>query len=266
MECTIGVCQMGVVDDAEENLKKAETMILEAARDGADLVVLPEMFLCPYEHEAFKREAQAEGGPVFQALSKFAAEANVYLVAGSVPEKDGEAIYNTSYIFDPHGHLIGKHRKVHLFDIDVPGKIQFFESDTLSAGDQLTVVDTVFGKIGVAICFDIRFAELFREMAVEGAHIIIVPAAFNQTTGPAHWELTFRMRAVDQQLFMVGCAPALNEESSYRSWGHSLVVNPWGQVVAGLEREEGLILTKVQLRDVADVRGRLPIMKEYLHH
>jgi len=266
MECTIGVCQMNVVDEAEENLKKAEVMILEAAQKGADLVVLPEMFLCPYEHEAFKREAQPEGGQAYQALSRFAAEANVYLVAGSVPELEGDSIYNTSYIFDPHGHLIGKHRKVHLFDIDVPGKIQFFESDTLSAGEDVTIVDTVFGKVGVAICFDIRFAEMFREMAVEGAHIIVVPAAFNQTTGPAHWELTFRMRAVDQQLFMVGCAPALNLESSYHSWGHSLVVNPWGEVVAGLEREEGVALTTVQLRDVSDVRSRLPIMKEYLHH
>lgn len=266
MECKIGVCQMKVVDSAEENLKKAEMMIADASQRGADLVVLPEMFICPYEHEAFKREAQPEGGAVFQNLERIAREYNVYLVAGSVPELDGDAIYNTSYIFDPHGHLIGKHRKIHLFDIDVPGKIRFFESDTLTSGNELTVVDTVFGKIGVAICFDIRFAELFREMAVEGAHAIVVPAAFNETTGPAHWELTFRMRAVDQQLFMVGCAPALNEEADYHSWGHSLVVNPWGEVMEGLKREEGLILQVVQLREVEDVRNRLPIMKEYLHH
>lgn len=266
MECTIGVCQMMVVDSAKENLKKAETMIGEAAQKGADLVVLPEMFICPYEHEAFRREAQPEGDGVFQTLSRIAKEYNIYLIAGSVPESEGEAIYNTSYVFDPHGHLIGKHRKIHLFDIDVPGKISFFESDTLAAGNQMTVVDTVFGKIGVAICFDIRFSELFREMAVEGAHILVVPAAFNETTGPAHWELTFRMRAVDQQLFMVGCAPALNLEADYHSWGHSLVVNPWGKVMSGLEREEGIILQTVQLREVEEIRGRLPIMKEYLHH
>ncbi len=266
MHCTIGVCQMTVVDSAEENLKKAETMIGEAAQKGADLVVLPEMFICPYEHTAFRREAQPEGGEVYQTLSRIAKEWNIYLVAGSVPELDGEAIYNTSYVFDPHGHLIGKHRKIHLFDIDVPGKIQFFESDTLTAGDQMTVVDTVFGKIGVAICFDIRFSELFREMAVAGAHVVVVPAAFNETTGPVHWELTFRMRAVDQQFFMVGCAPALNSDADYHSWGHSLVVNPWGEVLSGLKREEGIILQTVDLREVGEIRGRLPIMKEYLHH
>ena len=266
MKCTIGVCQMTVVDSAEENLKKAEAMIVEAAQRKADLVVLPEMFICPYEHTAFKREAQPEGGQVYQTLSRIAKEWNIYLVAGSVPEMDGEAIYNTSYVFDPHGHLIGKHRKIHLFDIDVPGKIQFFESDTLEAGKKMTVVDTVFGKIGVAICFDIRFSELFREMAVAGAHVVVVPAAFNETTGPVHWELTFRMRAVDQQLFMVGCAPALNRDADYHSWGHSLVVNPWGQVMSGLKREEGIILQTVDLREVGEIRGRLPIMKEYLHH
>jgi predicted amidohydrolase len=257
---------MKVVDSAEENLKKAGQMIGEAARKGADLVVLPEMFICPYEHQAFKREAQPEGGEVFRALAKRADEASVYLVAGSVPERDGDEIYNTSYVFDSHGHLIGKHRKVHLFDIDVPGKIQFFESDTLAPGDGITVVDTVFGKIGVAICFDIRFSEMFRAMAVEGAHVIVVPAAFNETTGPVHWELTYRMRAVDQQVFMVGCAPALNEESSYRSWGHSLIVNPWGEIVGGLKREEGLVIETLQLRQVGEIRGRLPIMKEYLGH
>ena len=149
-----------------------------------------------------------KGGQTWQLLRDTARECCVWLVAGSVPERDGDAIYNTCYVFDPTGTQRAKHRKVHLFDIDVTDGQRFFESDTLSPGQHYTLFDTPFGKVGVAICFDVRFAELFRILALEGAQLIVVPAAFNMTTGPAHWELLFRARALDNQCFLAGCAPA----------------------------------------------------------
>ena len=146
-------------------------------------------------------------------------ENNVYILAGSIPEKEGEKLYNTSYLFDRNGEIIAKHRKMHLFDIDVKGKIRFMESDVLSPGNEVTIAETEFGKIGIGICYDVRFPELARIMVENGALILFYPGAFNMTTGPAHWELLFRSRALDNQVYCVGVAPALNESLSYHSYG-----------------------------------------------
>ena len=154
-----------------------------------------------------------------------------------------------------------KHRKVHLFDIDVAGGQRFFESDTLSPGQQYTLVDTPFGKLGVAICFDVRFAELFRILALEGAQLIVVPAAFNMTTGPAHWELLFRARALDNQCFVAGCAPARDETAGYVSYAHSLVCDPWGRVQAQAEAEPELLICDIDLSETDAVRAQLPVLR-----
>ena len=186
---------------------------------------------------------------------------NVYFIAGTVPEIDSDGrIYNTSYSFSSRGELIGKHRKIHLFDIDVPGRITFKESEVLSPGNNVTILETPWGKIGVAICFDIRFAELFRFMALEGAHTVIVPAAFNMTTGPAHWELTFRMRAVDNQLFMAGCAPARNRDAGYISWANSIITDPWGRVLDRLETDEAILMHEIDSSYAEEIRSQLPIL------
>ena len=204
MKLKLGLCQMKVTADKAENLRHARELIDKAAAGGAELVMLPEMFNCPYENAAFPVYAEPAGGESWQMLSRAAKENGVYLVGGSVPELEDGKIYNTSFIFDREGRELARHRKVHLFDIDVPGGQRFKESDTLTAGDQITLVDTPWGKLGVAICFDIRFAEFFRVMGDAGAVLIAIPAAFNMTTGPAHWDLTFRMRAIDQ---LPGCGP-----------------------------------------------------------
>lgn len=149
-----------------------------------------------------------------------------------MPEEDGEKIYNTSFVFDRSGNQIVRHRKMHLFDIRVDGGQSFCESDTFSAGEDITVFDTEFGKMGLIICFDIRFPELTRLEAFKGAQAVFVPAAFNMTTGPAHWELSFRARALDNQVFMVGCAPARDENAFYVSYANSIVTGPWGDVLA----------------------------------
>ncbi len=263
----IGLCQMPVTADKEANLRKAEAMVREAAVQGAQLVMLPEMFQCPYENAKFPLYAEEGEGESYQRLSAMARENRVTLVGGSIPELvrgEEDRIYNTSYVFGPDGRRLGRHRKVHLFDVDVPGGIRFKESDTLSPGEGITVIDTPVGRIGVAICFDIRFAEMFRAMACAGAQIICVPAAFNMTTGPAHWELSFRMRAVDNQCFLAGCSPARDEQGSYVAYGYSIVTAPWGNLVAQADEKAQVVMAEIDLTEVSRIRAQLPIMKAFL--
>lgn len=256
----LGLCQMAVSRDKGENLRRAQAALEQAARQGAQLAMLPEMFNCPYENPCFPVYGEPAGGETWQFLSRMARELGLYLAGGSVPELEGGKVYNTCYFFSPEGEELARHRKVHLFDIDVPGGQRFKESDTLTAGDQITVVDTPLGKIGLAICFDIRFSELFRVMGARGAQIILVPAAFNMTTGPVHWDLAFRSRAVDNQLFVAGCSPARDTGASYVAYGHSLVCNPWGTVVARLDEKAGVQVAQLDLDDLARYRGQIPIL------
>ncbi len=256
----LGLCQMKVTADKAENLRTAEEAIRTAARQGAELVLLPEMFNCPYENACFPVYAEPAGGETWQFLSHIAKELGIYLAGGSVPEREGDAIYNTCYLFSPQGEELARHRKVHLFDIDVPGGQRFMESDTLTAGDQITVVDTPLGKLGIAICFDIRFSELFRVMGDKGAQLILIPAAFNMTTGPVHWSLAFRMRALDNQYFIAGCSPARDETASYVAYGHSLVSDPWGNLLTEFDEKAGVQVVTINLADLDKYRAQIPIL------
>jgi Predicted amidohydrolase len=255
--------QLKVSPDKSENLDRLQQHLDSLAKENVDLVILPEMFNCPYQTSLFPDYAEEEGGAFWQKLSSLAVQYKIYLVAGSMPEKDQEnKIYNTSYVFDRQGRQIGKHRKVHLFDIDIEGGQQFRESDTLSPGNKATVFDTEFGTMGICICYDLRFPELARLMVDQGAKMIIVPGAFNMTTGPAHWEILFRTRAVDNQVFTVGAAPARDQEAGYTSWGHTMMVGPWGNVLQQMDEREGCIIQDIDLAEVAKVRRELPLLTQ----
>ncbi len=259
----VALCQMVVSENKEKNLFTAHKMINEAADKGAKLVVLPEMFNCPYDNSVFSDFAEAyPGGTTVDYLSKIAKEREIYLVGGSIPEIDGlGSIYNTSYIFNTYGDIIASHRKVHLFDIDVKGKIVFKESDVLSSGDDITVFETEYGKMAAAICYDIRFPEIIRLMALKGAKIIIIPAAFNMTTGPAHWDLLFKARALDNQVFVLGCSPARNNQASYIAYGNSIITGPWGDVIGKLDEKEGILIKELDLESLDLIREQLPLLK-----
>lgn len=257
----VGLVQMDICEDKETNIKKAEEMIDQVAEEGAKVVILPEMFNCPYQTSLFPEYAEKEEGNTWQQLSKWAKEYDIYLVGGSIPEIDEyDKVYNTSYIFNDKGKLIGKHRKMHLFDIDVKGGQTFKESDTLTPGDRVTVFDTPYGKMGVLICYDLRFPELSRLMVQKGAEFIIVPGAFNMTTGPAHWEILFRCRAVDNQVYTLGVAPARNSKSNYISYGNSIIVDPWGKVVDRLGDKEGTLVVNLDLDRIKEVRREVPLL------
>lgn len=256
----IGLIQMKVCDNKEQNLMKASQLVSKISIEMPDIVILPEMFSCPYASCNFPFYAEDENGKSFNFLSNISKTNNIYLVAGSIPEKEGNKIYNTSYVFNRQGEKIGKHRKMHLFDIDIKNKQKFKESDTLSAGNEVTVFDTEFGKIGLCICYDFRFPELSRLMVDKGAKAIIVPASFNMTTGPAHWHIMFKSRAIDNQVFTIGCSPARDYNSSYISYGHSLIVSPFGEVLTELKEEENLITYTIDLSYVDKVREELPLL------
>ena len=288
----IALCQMKVIDNKEKNMEKAIQMIKESKKQGANLAVLPEMFNCPYENEKFIEYAEElKDSKTLNEIAKVAKEENIHVLAGSIPELEkndendsdnnsytnsnnnsnnnsknnskntNKSIYNTAVLFDNNGNILGKHRKIHLFDIDVKGKIYFKESDTLSAGNEFTIIRTDLATIGIGICYDIRFVELSRIMALDGAEILIFPGAFNLTTGPAHWELLFRSRALDNQTYAIGVAPALDRDASYNSYGHSIAVNPWGEVIGELDYEEELRIVKIDLDEIKRVRDEIPVLK-----
>lgn len=217
----LGQVQLMVGRDKAENLRRACVLIRRAAEQGAQLVMLPEMFCCPYENEMFRPNSEEQGGPAQQAA---------------------------------------RHRKIHLFDVNVEGGQYFMESDTFAPGNDITLLDTPWGRVGLCVCFDLRFEELCRVMTLRGARMILAPAAFNMTTGPAHWELLLRQRAVDNQLFTVGTAPARDESGSYVAWGHSMVCEPWGGIVHQCGTGEEVAVTELELSRIDAIRRQLPIL------
>jgi predicted amidohydrolase len=257
----IGLIQMKVQQDKMKNIEIAKHFIAKVVEEGADMAVLPEMFNCPYNTVNFPIYAEEEGGETFRLLSDLARENHIYLVAGSIPEREGDKVYNTSFVFDRKGNKIGKHRKMHLFDIDVEGGQYFKESDTLSPGKELNVFETEFCKVGLLICYDLRFPEASRILVEKGAKVIVVPAAFNMTTGPAHWEILFRSRALDNQVYTVGVAPARDENYSYISYANSIVASPWGNIIERMDEKEGYRVVELDLDYVEKVRRELPLLK-----
>jgi len=232
--------------------------------NNVNIAVLPEMFNCPYETRSFPLYAEElENSETISVISDAAKYNDMYVFAGSIPELCNGRIYNTCMIFDRKGKIIGKHRKIHLFDIDIKNGIYFRESDILSGGDQITVIDTEYCKIGVAICFDMRFSDLYREMSKAGAKIIFTPGAFNMTTGPAHWELLVRSRALDNQVFHAAVSCARNCESNYIAYGNSMLCNPWGDITARADEREQIVFGEIDLEMVDSIREQIPVVKTY---
>lgn len=269
----LALIQLASTADKAHNLSHARNKVLEATKQGAKIVVLPECFNSPYGTKYFSQYAETllpsppteKQSPTFHALSKLAKEAQVYIVGGSIPERVGEEgpnekLYNTNLTFNPAGELIATHRKVHLFDIDIPGKITFRESDVLSPGNKITLVDLPeYGKIAIAICYDIRFPELATIAARKGAFLLLYPGAFNLTTGALHWELQARARAMDNQVYVGLCSPARDMEAEYHAWGHSMVVDPNAEILEQLEEKEAIVVQELKESRIEEVRKGIPL-------
>ncbi|KAI3644872.1 hypothetical protein MP228_011036 [Amoeboaphelidium protococcarum] len=279
----VALVQMSVGDNVGVNLNKARQVVLDAAQKGCHMVVLPECFNSPYGTKYFPKYAErisdsvnlSDSGPSVNALSQMARDAKVHLIGGSIPEVEPTSgkFYNTCTVYNTSGELIAKHRKLHLFDIDIPGKIRFKESDILAPGNKLTQVELQLPsgneekkpqivKIGLGICYDVRFPEMAMICARQGGcHMMVYPGAFNMTTGPLHWELLMRARALDNQMFVAACSPASvpTDGDDYVAYGHSMVVSPAGQVLDQLDGEEGVLIVELDLDLVQQTRQQIPI-------
>ena len=254
----LAVIQIRTELDKALTMEKAERMVNEAAKNGAKVIVLPEMFNCPYSPKYFRKFANAENGESVEKMSHWAKENGIILVGGTIPETDGDKLYNTCFVFNEQGKIIARHRKVHLFDVDIEGGVCFKESKNFAAGNDITVFDTSLGKMGVMVCFDIRFPEMVRTMAKRGAEVVFCPAQFNMTTGPAHWELSVRARAIDNEIYFVGASAARYENFDYECWGHSTVAGPFGTVEAACDEKEQILYCYIDLNTVDSVRQQLP--------
>ncbi|KAH6840804.1 putative nitrilase [Chaetomium sp. MPI-CAGE-AT-0009] len=260
--------------DKAANLTHAAAKVREAAQAGAKIVVLPECFNSPYGCDHFPSYAEEllpspptpAQSPSYHALSAMARDNAIYLIGGSIPElalsdtDTKKTYYNTSLTFSPTGALLATHRKIHLFDIDIPGQIRFRESDVLSPGNQLTIIDLPeYGRIAVAICYDVRFPELATIAARRGCFALAYPGAFNLTTGPLHWELLARARAVDNQLYVALCSPARDMTAGYHAWGHSMVVDPMAKVLVEAGEEEGVVVVELDGGRIEEARRGIPL-------
>ncbi|XP_043210642.1 omega-amidase NIT2-like isoform X1 [Amphibalanus amphitrite] len=259
----LALVQLSVCANKQENLSRAARMVKEATAGGAQMVALPECFNSPYGTQYFGEYAESvPDGPSCKALSEMARDNSVHLVGGSIPERAGETLYNTATVWAPDGSLVAKHRKVHLFDIDIPGKIRFQESETLTAGASLTTFSTPWCRVGLGICYDLRFSDMATLYARQGCDLLLYPGAFNMTTGPAHWELLARARSVDNQVYTALVSPARDTTASYVAWGHSLVASPWGDVVASTEADETVIYADIDLEELKRIRENIPLGKQ----
>lgn len=255
------VIQNSVKETVQENLKNLSLQLSKIKKDDLDFIVFPEMFTTPYEETYFIRNKQDELGEVVSFLKSVASQFNAYVIGGSIPESNQDKLFNTTFIIDRKGQIITKYRKIHLFAVEYPNGEKFDESHFLSPGNQVVTFDTEFGKMGVMICFDIRFPELAYQIQSMGANVIFVPAAFNQFTGPLHWDVTFRSRAIDNQLFIVGSSPSNDSFGQYHPYGHSLVVDPYGKIIKQLNGQEGIMQVEITLDLINEVRRRIPIVK-----
>ncbi|MCJ1393380.1 hypothetical protein MMC18_006253 [Xylographa bjoerkii] len=266
----LALVQLAAGADKAANLSHTRSRVLEASRAGASLIVLPECFNSPYGCQFFPSYAETllpsppsqAQSPTFHALSTLAAETHAYILGGSIPEfvPESQKYYNTSLLFSPEGKLLATHRKVHLFDIDIPGKITFRESDVLSPGNKLTLVDIPpYGKIAVAICYDIRFPELATIAARKGCFLLLYPGAFNLTTGALHWALQARARAMDNQVYVALCSPARDMKASYNAWGHSMVVDPNAAVMVEAGEEEEIVYAELEEGKIEETRKGIPL-------
>jgi predicted amidohydrolase len=257
------VVQMTSGPDREANLARASALVGEAAGRGAMLVVLPEVFACRAAGPAETAGAEPIPGPTTAAMADLARRAGVWLCAGSLLEAvAGDArAYNTSCVLDPAGTIVARYRKVHLFDVDLPGRVAVRESDRRLPGDRPVVVSTPAAILGCSICYDLRFPELYRRLAKAGAEVLLVPSAFTFPTGEAHWEILCRARAIENQCYLLAANQTGESPHGHRDYGHSMIVDPWGTVLARVEDGEGVAVAELDGERLARVRRELPALR-----
>lgn len=262
----IAAIQMTSSDDVDKNLVTAKKLITEAANNAAQLIVLPEMFaVMGMDTENQQHYSEPLGhGKIQDFLSEQASHHGIWLVAGTIPILCGTThkAYAACLIYDDSGRLMGRYDKMHLFDVVIkPGIEEYHESNMIQPGEHITVIDTPVGKIGIAICYDLRFPELFRAMLNQGVEIFIVPAAFTVKTGQAHWHPLLQARAIENICYCVGSAQVGTHPKERRTHGHSMIIDPWGKTLAMIEKDCGIIYADVDLPALHELRKKMPVQQ-----
>ena len=256
----VAVLQMNSGDDARANIAAALDLIDRAAAAGARLVVLPEVWPYLGPDEANRAHAETIPGPITEQLAARAHRHGIYVHGGSIYEtRPGDpGLYNTSVVIDPRGEIIARYSKIHMFDVVLDGVEQYKESATVTPGDEIVVVEIDGIQVGLAICYDLRFPELFRILALQGAEAIVLPAAFTLTTGKDHWETLIRARAIENAVYMIASAQWGKHPPGNWCYGRSMIVDPWGTVLATAADGVGIARATVSPARVAEVRGKIP--------
>ena len=263
MQFVTAAVQMLATSDKEANLQEAEDWVRRAHAEGAQLVVLPEVFNWRGRGRDTAANAELVPGPSTDRMSALAADLGLYLLAGSVLEStgpDGRA-YNTSVLISPDTGIIAKYRKIHLFDVDIEGEDPIRESEYRRPGEAVVVADTPLCPMGLSVCYDLRFPELYRQLTAAGAQVIFVPSVFTVPTGRAHWETLLRARAIENQVYIIAPDQTGQHPASMDAYGHSMIVDPWGKVIAEADTEPDLVLANIDLDYLESIRRRLPALE-----
>jgi predicted amidohydrolase len=250
--------------DTGPNLDAAEALIRRAAAAGARFVLTPEntSIIEPNKAHAFAKAVVEEKHPGLPRFSALARELKIWLLIGSMSIKvDDTKLANRSFLFDPEGNIVARYDKIHLFDVDLPSGETYRESNTIRPGAQSVVAETPWGGVGLTICYDLRFAHLHRALAQAGANIITVPAAFTVPTGKAHWEVLLRARAIETGSFVLAPAQCGEHADGRRTYGHSLIIAPWGEILGDAGEEPGIVSAELDLSLVAKARGMVPALQ-----
>lgn len=264
MKFNAAVVQMNSSNDVDFNLAQAENFIADAAEKNAKLIVLPENFAFIGKTDTDKLTIAEDfgQGKIQTFLAAQAKKHKIYLVGGSIAlrAENDKKVYNASLIFNDHGDCIARYNKIHLFDVTVSSiKETYQESSTIAPGKDFIVFDSPFGKIGLAICYDIRFPELFRALSLHGAEIIAIPTAFTQKTGEAHWEVLTRARAIENFCYVLGSCQTGIHGNNRKTFGHSLIIGPWGEILAILPEKNGAIVSEIDLELLHQIRKDFPV-------
>lgn len=263
----IAQIQMNSQEDKGANLRTAEALVAEVAnKEHPDLVVLPEYYaaLNPDPRGMQATGEEFPDGASYRLMSSLAARHRLTIHAGSVVEKSGDRFFNTSLVFGPDGKEIARYRKIHLFDVVVPGGLRYLESETVSRGNEIVTYRVGDFTLGCSICYDLRFPELFRALRERGADAIVLPAAFTAQTGKDHWEPLARARAIETQTYFLATAQiGMHAQGKKACWGHSMIIDPWGAVVAQASDRVGYIVARLDKAYIAEIRQNVPVAN---HH
>lgn len=258
----VAAVQMNSRDHKEQNLATAERLITAAAAAGAQLVALPEFFNCLTHAEGLRQAAEPIPGPTVERLAALARRLSIWIHGGSIGERvEGQhAIHNTTVLINPDGQVTARYRKIHLFDVEAGGQV-YRESDSVAPGDGVVVAETPWAPVGLSICYDIRFPDLFQAMTARGARVIFTPAAFTLATGKDHWEVLQRARAIENQVFVVAPAQIGEHLPGKACYGNAMIVDPWGTVLARAGEQETFVMAELDLDYQDRVRSKLPCLR-----